>query len=402
MKNLILLTIDALRRDMVGLYNPDSVLTPFIDSLDNRSVLFTNTLSTGPYTQASFPGILTSSYYLEYGQQRHLPSGKVMISELLKENGITTAAFHSNPYLSDFFGYNRGWDIFYDSMDDDVSNMYPFIRGDALNRKVGSWLSGRAKNSSSPFFLWIHYMDVHEPYIPARQYLEKIESSIEMKEEEMFGLFKEVLLNRDVSEGDKVGLLKQLYRAKILEVDGYVQALFQILGAQDLLDQCLVFIGSDHGDEFGEHGGLSHDGKMYRELIEVPLLLFDPAMSGGEVCELLTSNIDIAPTIAKLFGIKSPPEFRGTSLLPVGAYERKGCYGEAMGKSGHKEEKTDRPVYFYQEERMKVIYSEEDGSWSLYDTGDDPQERRNIFDSSSRAQGLKDGLIMFKEKRYDR
>lgn len=104
MKNVILLTIDTLRRDVIGCYGGKGGLTPFIDSIQDRCIRFNNALSTGPYTQAAFPGILTSSYYLEYGPKipRNLPKERVLISEVLKKHGILSAGFHSNAYLCSF------------------------------------------------------------------------------------------------------------------------------------------------------------------------------------------------------------------------------------------------------------------------------------------------------------
>ena len=112
MKNVILFTMDTLRTDVLGCYGSKNKLTPFIDSLQDRCIRFTNMQAIGPYTQASFPGILTSSYYLEYGKRKKLSPKRTLISEVLKKSGITTAGFHSNPYVSDYFGWNRGWDVF--------------------------------------------------------------------------------------------------------------------------------------------------------------------------------------------------------------------------------------------------------------------------------------------------
>ena len=106
MKNVILITIDSLRADMLGAYGGEDNLTPFIDSITDNMVIFSYPFATGPYTQASFQGILASEYYLEYGKEKKLNKDKTLISEPLKENGIYTAGFHSNAYLSYFFGYN--------------------------------------------------------------------------------------------------------------------------------------------------------------------------------------------------------------------------------------------------------------------------------------------------------
>jgi len=200
MKNVILLTIDALRKDVLGCYGNKDGLTPFIDSLQNKCIKFTNAQSSGPYTQASFPGILTSSYYLEYGRQKKCSPKRTLISEVLKKFGINTVAFHSNPYLCGYFGWNRGWDVFYDSMQDEVSDKIPYIKGDGINHKVEQWLSFYTKEDKyNPFFLWTHYMDVHEPYIPAKEYLNKVDPSINLSEDEMLILFKEIILKRDIS-----------------------------------------------------------------------------------------------------------------------------------------------------------------------------------------------------------
>ena len=136
MKNVILLTIDTLRKDVLGCYGNRSELSPFIDSIQNRCIRFTKAHSPGPYTQAAFPGILTSSYYLEYGRQKMLSEKRVLISEVLRKAGIATAGFHSNPYLSEYFGWNRGWDVFYDSMEDEVDDRVPYIKAGEINGLV--------------------------------------------------------------------------------------------------------------------------------------------------------------------------------------------------------------------------------------------------------------------------
>jgi len=141
MKNVILLTIDALRKNALGCYGNESGLTPFVDSLQSKCIRFTKGQAIGPYTQASFPGILTSSYYLEYGKPKGLSPRRTLISEPLKQTGITTAAFHSNPYICAYLGWSRGWDIFYDSMEDEVEPGIPYIRGNIINTKLNNWLS---------------------------------------------------------------------------------------------------------------------------------------------------------------------------------------------------------------------------------------------------------------------
>jgi len=399
MKNVILLTIDTLRKDVLGCYGNKDKLTPFIDSLQDKCIKFTNAHSTGPYTQASFPGILTSSYYLEYGKQKKCSPKRTLISEVLNKSGITTAGFHSNPYLCDYFGWNRGWDVFYDSMQDEVSDTVPYIKGDGINHKVDQWLSSYIKSDNyRPFFLWTHYMDIHEPYIPAREYLDKVDPSIDLSEDEMLNLFKEVILKRDISNQKIVKLLKKLYDAEVRETDDYVRDFFRILEKYDILKDSVIIITADHGDEFGEHGGLSHDGKMYSEIINIPLFIYSNNHTQSEACDKLVSHIDISPTIIYLFGLEPLKAFKGHSLFPLENYPQKGVYGEAIGKTSSHEKETDEPIYFYQEDELRIIYRENDQSWEMYDLNRDPQELNNLINTSAKSEDKKKKLMPQKNR----
>jgi arylsulfatase A-like enzyme len=393
MKNVILLTIDALRKDVLGCYGSQGGLTPFIDSLQDKCIRFTRAQASGPYTQASFPGLLTSSYYLEYGKPKGLSPNRTLISEPLKRAGIVTAAFHSNPYLCDYLGWNRGWDAFYDSMEEEVDERIPYIKGNVINSQVDKWLSSYTRAGEyKPFFLWLHYMDIHEPYVPERKYIDMVDPSITISQNQMYDLFKDVLLKRDVSDEGAVKLLKKLYDVHVREVDGYVKEFFAILEKLDLLPNSVIIMTNDHGDEFGEHGGLSHDDKMYSELIDMPLLIYDPARDKGEVCQKLTSNIDIPPTIVRLFGLEPVANFQGCSLLPLEDYPEKGCFGEAMNQRSQRGGDIEKDSYFYREQDLKVIYRANLDKWEMYDLKADPKELNNIIDTSPEAEELKEKL----------
>ncbi len=401
MRNVILLTIDTLRKDVLGCYG-GSNFTPFVDSIQKRCIQFTKAHSPGPYTKAAFPGLLTSSYYLEYGKERMLSGKRVLISEILKKSGIITAGFHSNPYISEDLGWNRGWDVFYDSMEDEVGDMFPYIKAEKINKKVNVWLSSyKMLGGNKPFFLWVHYMDIHEPYIPAQSYIESIDFSIHLNEEEMFNLFKTVLLNRDISDRQTIDLLKKLYSAHVIEVDHRIKDFFAILEKWDLLKDSWVIMTTDHGDEFGEHGGLSHDGKMYAELVHVPLIIFDSQREKEERCDTLVSTIDVPPTILHLFGLNPIEAFQGHSLLPLKEYPIRGVFGEALDKHGSEEQGEEKEVHYYREGDLKIIYRERDDSWEVYDLKADPKELHNIITLSPEAERMQE-IVRPRVRRYKR
>lgn len=388
MGNVILITIDAVRKDMFGCYGNPQNLTPFIDSLCSESLLFLRAQSSGPYTQAAVPGLLTSSYYLEYGKPDRLSTNRRIISEVLNRKGIKTAGFHSNPYLSSYFGWNRGWDVFYDSLQDEVNPKQPYIKGDVINRKVTEWLvSHTAVKDYPPFFLWVHYMDVHEPYIPARKYLESLDPSVALNEEDMFTLFKETVVRQDVSDPKKIALLRTLYSAHVREVDDYVGELVGQVKRIGILDDSVLILTSDHGDEFSEHGGLSHQDKMYSELIDTPLMIHGANETG--VVDSLVSNIDIPPTIVHLFGLDPDDAFEGRSLLPVEGYASKGCFGEALFQVKGKGGDLNKDVYYFREEDLKIIFRAGLDAWEMYDLKEDPDESHNIVDGHGSAEAFK-------------
>ena len=151
-------------------------------------------------------------------------------------------------------------------------------------------------------------------------------------------------------------------------------------------------IVSDHGDEFGAHCGLAHDGKMYSELVNIPLFIFNPTLSVGEVCDSLVSNIDIAPTIIRLFGFEPMAKFPGRYLLSLEDCPTKGVYGEAVEKYGTNVKGYERPIYFYRQGDLKIIYREADDTWEMYDLTEDPAEKHNIVNISSEADNLKKKL----------
>ena len=391
MKNVILLTVDATRKDVFGIYGNKKGLTPTFDSLRDKSLIFTRGQAIGPYTQASFPGILTSSYFLEYGQPKGLAPEKTLISEPLHDAGVITAAFHSNPYLCEFLGWNRGWDVFYDSMEDEVEPRIPYIRGNVVNQKAISWLSSYSRDGGvRPFFMWLHYMDVHEPYMPERKYIDLVDPSITISQDEMYDMFQNVLLKRDVSDPARVALLKKLYDVHVREVNTYFTEFFNHLKNLGILENTVLIITNDHGDEFNEHGGLSHDDKMYSELIDMPLIIYGSGETG--TCNKVVSNVDIPPTIVHLFGLDPVAGFEGHSLLPLAGYPEKGAYGEALDQHGEKGGDLDRDIYYYREQDFKVIYRANLDAWEMYDLGADPEELNNIADSSPEAGRLKDKI----------
>ncbi|GAI59710.1 unnamed protein product, partial [marine sediment metagenome] len=219
------------------------------------------------------------------------------------------------------------------------------------------------------------------------KYVDMADPSVTISRDEMYDMFQNVQLKRDVSDPAKVGLLKKLYDIHVREVDTYFEEFLGCLENIGILEETVIIVTNDHGDEFNEHGGLSHDDKMYSELIDMPLFIY----GAGEatVCDALVSNIDIPPTIVHLFGLDPVERFEGHSLLPLAGYPDRGVYGEAIDQRSKRGGDLDRDIYFYREKDLKIIYRANLDSWEMYDLKEDPKELSNIVDTSPEAEELK-------------
>jgi hypothetical protein len=115
-------------------------------------------------------------------------------------------------------------------MEEEVDDKSPYIKAVQLNQKADSWLSSFV-NESYPesIFLWLHYMDMHEPYVPDKKYIKHVDPTLRISDNEMFAIFQDVLLNRDVSNIDNVQLLKKLYQSHVYETDAAIKNLFSIV-----------------------------------------------------------------------------------------------------------------------------------------------------------------------------
>ena len=130
-------------------------------------------------------------------------------------------------------------------------------------------------------------------------------------------------------------------------------------------------------------------GKMYSELVNIPLIIYDPGREKGEVCDTLVSTIDVSPTLVRLFGLNRVEAFEGQSLLPLDQYSVGGVYGEAVDKHGSQEKGEEKEVHYYREGDLKLIYHERGEVWELYDLKADPGELNNMISTSPEAERMK-------------
>jgi arylsulfatase A-like enzyme len=342
--NVVLVTVDSLRADALGTYD-SSRHTPVIDGLAERGTVFERAFATGNWTPFSFPSILAS-------RPVFADSGEIGVEDVptlartLSDAGVATGGFNAaNGFLTSFWGYDDGFDEFEPFVASVGSSLYsrylathPTVEAwlqlaASPIRRIKSRLAGNVddrpfldtsrmfdvehaasdflEDASEPFFLWIHYMDTHTPYVPAPRYIREVSSGL-LGTHRMLHAHTRTGLGWEV--GDRtLAELRTLYQAAARQVDASVGRLLDELAANDLDDETAIIVAGDHGEEFQEHGHLAHYPKLYDELINVPLIVDVPGTDGRRIDRQVGLDA-IPPTVAELLDVDAPDSWSGTSL----------------------------------------------------------------------------------------
>ncbi|MBN2803888.1 MAG: sulfatase-like hydrolase/transferase [Deltaproteobacteria bacterium] len=335
--NVVLVLIDTLRADHLSIFNKNTrVQTPFIKKIAEESMIFSQAMAEENWTKPSIASLLTGLYPSSHqtkSDTNKLPSSAKMISEYLKAMGFQTAGFVANGYISNKFGFERGWDFWTNYVREGKKNRAQFVADDSVE-----WLKKRYEKK--PFFMYIHTIDPHVPYIPPAKYRA-------LYDDEPYNGPIESTKTADLVERVKTGALKlnerdkfrleALYDGEISYHDDHLARVYKELANQDLLKNTIIVITADHGEEFFDHGLVGHGHSLYEELIHVPLIIRLPGANAekspkeyNEVVEL----VDILPTLFDSLGLQKPEQLQGESLIPVlkgeKRYWSKAVYSEFM------------------------------------------------------------------------
>jgi len=403
-RDVVLVTVDSLRADRVGWHGHDRPTTPTLDELASEARVFTDAFAHACSTRPSFPSILTSAYALMYGGFERLSAERTTLAEVLAEGGYRTAGFHSNLYLSADFGYDRGFDAFYDSRTDpsitakarnhvkrrldDDGLVYQTLQTlfDATEKRtgieVGSPYVGAAEltdlaldwveetRDDGPRFLWVHYMDAHHPYDPPAGFQRRFRDDV-VSDRDAVRLRRKMLETPgDVSEDDLATIL-DLYDAEVAYVDHEVGRLLEGVRA-DWGEDAVVAFTADHGEEFADHGCFSHSATFYDEVLHVPLLVAD---GERETTDHLVGLLDLAPTLVDCAGLEPPNAFLGSSLCAADDRGRT----DVVAEWADTDPESDARRFAVRSTDWKYVRLE-DGTERLFDLEGDTEERENVVE----------------------
>jgi choline-sulfatase len=299
--NVLLVTVDTLRADRMSGYGYERPTTPRLDAWMARGVRFTQARTIEPLTAPALTSLLTSTEPQDHGASRNglrMRAGLASLPKSLQAHGYATAALvgnwtlrHKLTGLGEHFGR-------YDELLT-RKRWFGLVNGEADGNDVTdaaiAWIDGqRAASADQPFFLWVHYVEPHAPYVLHPEHRARL------------GL----PATGDLSREDR-------YDTEVAFVDAAVGRLLEYLERRGLAPDTLVVFAADHGESLGEHGYWGHGRNLYEPGLRIPLALGGPARIRPRVLDAPALLTDVAPTILGLVGIAAPPSFRGFDWSPV-------------------------------------------------------------------------------------
>lgn len=383
-KSVVLVILDAARARQLGCYGYGRATTPEIDRIARESVLFERAYTPAVYTVGAMSSVWTSQqpdqHHGETSFEARLPADRLTLAELLSGRGIDTAGFVANAMAGRALGFERGFAEFHEVFGDPELGS----RAELFRDRLPAWL---AAHKDRRFFLYVHFREPHFPYDPPPPFRTRFGPDAPLPPEASRERGFYVAVNQGAlrPSPEQIEHLVRLYDGNLAYVDREVGELRRALAAAGLLDETVLILTADHGEQLHEHGYISHSAQVYEESTHVPLIVRLPRGAGPVASRVpaLVDLTDLAPTIADVFGTLgqggSDREFEGRSLLPV-----------ALGAPGRPvvvaRSVWERPLYAIRDSRFKLIRDTRSGQEQLFDLGSDPREAR-VLDAAASLRG---------------
>jgi len=407
--------MDCVRADHLSCYGYHRATTPNIDRIAEQGVRFTTAISPAAWTVPATASILTSTYPPTHGAvngHAYLDNQLCTLPEVLSSLGYRTIGFGNNGWVSHSAGMSRGFDIFKENFRWPKKKfahlaMRLFCKAFLLtrgikfkgaydtNRAVQSWLKHH-RDDSTPFFLFIHYNEAHAPYRPPASHAKRFLNNVSWTEACKVNQDHTAYHSGYIPMGSReFEILRALYDGEIAYLDAQIQTVFQILTELDIIDETILIITADHGDNQGEHNLMDHKYCLYDTLIHVPLIIrYPPLLPAGLVINQPVQTVDIFPTIMDILNVERTDltrQFQGHSLLPEKLTHRpvQFAVAERRNHSSHlrktfaKYPDFDYTIYERDHRAIRTITHKyiwaSDGRDELYEIAVDPDEMHNVI-----------------------
>jgi arylsulfatase A-like enzyme len=388
-RHLVLISLDTLRADHLGLYGYARATSPDLDRWSERAFVFERALAPANATIASHHALFQSRFA---GAALADRDGAPTLAELLRAQGFRTLAFTGGGTLSREAGFARGFELWDEGHEGLASSLPRALR-----------FLDEAARGDERSYLFLHCFDVHLPYDPPEPFAGRFAAGYQGKVRGPATLpllrgirriFEQAhrATPTELDAADRAQVAA-LYDGEIANADVLLARLLRRLEAPDLRDDTLVVIFSDHGEEFWEHGSVLHAHTLYQELLHVPLLLRVPGREGeARRIAQRVSLLDVLPTLLELLNVPAPPKLTGRSLVPLlsGAeLPPQPVFAEGFA--------FDAKLQAVLDGDWKLIRELRTGRLALYDLSADPAEQNDLAatrpDERERLRALLDATL---------
>ncbi len=378
---VVLVSIDTLRADHLGLYGYERPTSPVVDALAVESTVFDEAMSSSPWTLPAHATLLTGLYPSRHGltsHERYLSSSLKSLAQIFSQAGYRTAAVVNSHNLGPEFGLDRGF------------QQYRYVEEHAERREPSTeitdqgmeWVKDAGEN---PLLLFLHYYDVHSDYASLPDYESEFLRPYDGIAD---GSTTQLAAHREgklsLSPSDASNLIDR-YDAGIRQMDAEIGRFLEFLRERKLWEDTLFLLTSDHGEEFLEHGGVLHGQTQYQEVLRVPLLVKGPGVPPGRRVPTPVSLVDIAPTLLQLAGIAVPEGLDGVDVAPLwseGDRELENRYLFSEADHNNVEHDITRAVRY---KSFKLHFNRLSREYRLYDLSRDPAEQSDVSAGQEQA-----------------
>jgi arylsulfatase A-like enzyme len=392
--NIIFISIDALRPDFLGAYGSIAGLTPNLDAFAREATVYDAAYAPSAWTLASFGALFTGrppslsivmrqagEHPTEYVDRVQLIAGVPLLSERLQSGGYRAAAELTNPFLTNHFGWGRGFEYFRneDAADADLLLTAETVRAEVITQNAEAWVR---LNHQEPFFLWVHYLDPHAPYdAPGSSNEARDEYPSEWETNRSYW-------EKHIDEAPAAvieryeSFCRERYAAEIKYVDRWVGRLLEQIRGSGRYDDSLIAVFSDHGEELFEHGGFDHGHSLHEEVLRVPLIVKWPrGVHADPLVHQTVALMDLNRTVLDL-AVSAALKGESVRVLPrADGAPGAEVYSEGLLHTGRQTALTT--------DEWKVIYTPAESSaedrFEVYHRRSDRQERRDLADTDAAA-----------------
>jgi arylsulfatase A-like enzyme len=409
--NLLIMTLDTLRADHLSCYGYRRPTTPHLDRLAEGGVLFQHAIANSSWTLPAHASLFTGRLPHEHKADWWAPLDEKYptLAEVLAAQGYLTAAFAANTsYVAPEWGLGRGFahfEVYGSSLADDVVrtvygrklalNLLPRLgyfdipgrkRASQVNREFLRWLDDV---SGRPFFAFLNYLDVHDPYLTPAPHLRRFAEEVMRGDRINFQFQAYAFRRKPTLTAEEIQVEVNAYDECLAYLDTQLGALFSELARRGLAENTLMIITSDHGESFGNHDLFGHGNSLYLETLHVPLIFYWPGRipSGMRIPQIVGLQ-QIPATLLEALGGAAVTSLPGRSLAGLWGGER-GDQSDMAILSEVSSVRGGPPSYPTTGGALKSLVTEEwhfilaeSGRAELYRWREDLQESHNLAETA--------------------